>query len=143
MIAAILLQEHNEEAQHPYIPVQVKTLYQFRTALVNSRSCYNVISLELFNTLTNVELTPNNLPAQGIIGHTRIFLGKAFLMLKVGELICSNHFYVMPPNAMILSIILGTPWQRKYKVVPDWETNSIKIRQEDGYIRQPFISPKA
>ena len=44
---------------------------------------------------------------------------------------------------MILSIILGTPWQRKYKAVPDWETNSIKIRQEDGYIRQPFISPKA
>ena len=49
----------------------------------------------------------------------------------------------MPPNAMILSIILGTPWQRKYKAVPDWETNSIKIKQEDGYVSQPFISPQA
>ena len=143
MIAAILPQEHNEEAQHPYIPEQVKTLDKFRTMLVDSGSCYNVISLELFNTLANVELVPNNLPAQGITGHTRLFLGRSFLKLKVGQLICSDHFYVMPPKAMILSIILGTPWQRKYKVVPDWETNSIKIKLKDGYIRQPFISPKA
>ena len=84
MIAAILPQEHNEEAQHPYVSVQVETLDKFKIALVNSRSCYNVISLELFNTLTNVELTPKNLPAQGITGHTRLFLGKAFLKLKVG-----------------------------------------------------------
>ena len=44
---------------------------------------------------------------------------------------------------MILSIILGTPWQRKYNAIPDWETNSIKIKQEDGYVSQPFISPQA
>ena len=63
MIAAILPQGHNKEAQHPYILVQVKTLDKFRIALVNSRSCYNVISSDLFDTLTNVELTLDNLPA--------------------------------------------------------------------------------
>ena len=64
-------------------------------------------------------------------------------MLKIRQLIYSYHFYVMPQKAMILSIILGTPWQRKYKAVPDWETNSIKIKQTDGYVYQPFISLEA
>ena len=44
---------------------------------------------------------------------------------------------------MIFSIILGIPWQRRYKIVFDWETNSIKIKKMDGYVCQPFISPKA
>ena len=110
MIAAIIPQEHDMEAQHPYIPIHIETLDKFNTALVDSSSCYNVISVELFHTLTNVEFLPDNLPAQGITGHTKLFIGKVFLKLKIGQLICSNHFYVMPPKAMILLIILGTPW---------------------------------
>ena len=46
MIGAILPpQEHNSEAQHPYIPIHVETL-------------------DKFHTLTNVELVLDNLPAQ-------------------------------------------------------------------------------
>ena len=119
MIATIVPQEHDMEAQNPYIPIHIETLDKFNTTLVDSSSCYNVISAKLFHTLTNVELLPDNLPTQGIIGHTKLFIGKVFLKLKIGQLICSNHFYVMPPKAMILSIILGMLWQRKYKVVPD------------------------
>ena len=73
-------------------------------------------------------MVPNNVLAQGITGHTKLFIGKVFLKLRIGQLNFSNQFYVMPPKAMILSIILGTPWQRKYKAVPDWETNSIGIK---------------
>ena len=84
MIAAILPQEHDMEAQHPYIPIHVETLDKFNIAIVYSFSCYNVINSKLFYTLKNVELIPQNLPAQGIIGHTKLFLGKVFLKLKVG-----------------------------------------------------------
>ena len=119
MTAAILPQEHDSKPQHPYIPIHVETLNKFKTTLLDSGSCYNVINLELFNTLANVELIPDNLPAQGFTGHTKLFLGKVFLKLKVGQLICSYQFYVMPPKAMLLSIILGTPWQRKYKSILD------------------------
>ena len=139
MIAAILPQEHDSKAQYPYIHVHVETLDKFRIALVDSSSCYNVISAKLFHTLADVELIPDNLPAQGIIGHTKLFIGKVFFKMKIGQLICSDQFYVMPLRAMILSIILGTPWQSKYKDVPDWETNSIKIKQMDRYICQPFL----
>ena len=119
MIAAIIPQEHDTKAQHPYIPIHVETLDKFNRALVDSGSCYNVINLKLFNKLTDLELVPDNLPAQGVTVHTKLFIGKVFLRLKIGQLICSDHFYVMPQKAMILSIILGTPWQRKYKAVPD------------------------
>ena len=129
MIAVIIPQEYNMEATHPYIPVHVETLCKFNTTLVDLGSCYNVISSELFNTLIDLELEPNNLlPAQGFTEHTKLFIGKIFLRLKIGQLICSDHFYVMPPKAMTLSIILGTPWHRKYKVILDWEINSIKIK---------------
>ena len=47
----------------------------------------------------------------------------------------------MPPKGMILPIILGTPWQRKYKATWDWEINSILFRQEDKYVSQCFIPP--
>ena len=77
--------------------------------------------------LENVKFVPDNVLAQGITRHTKLFIGKVFLKLKVGQLTCLDHYYVMPPKAMILSKILGTPWQRKYKDVPNWETNSIKI----------------
>ena len=83
MIAAILPQEQDLTDQHPYIPVQIETLDKFWTALVDSRSCYNVISLELFHTLTDVPLIPSSLPAQGITGHTKLFIGIVYLKLKV------------------------------------------------------------
>ena len=48
MIAAIIPQEHDTEAQHPYIPIHAETLDKFNTTLVDSSSCYNVISAKLF-----------------------------------------------------------------------------------------------
>ena len=52
IIAAIIPQEHDMETQHPYILVHIETLDKFNTALVDSSLCYNVISVELFHTLT-------------------------------------------------------------------------------------------
>ena len=72
-----------------------------------------------------------------------IFIKKVFLQIKEGELKCLDYFYVMPHKGMILLLILGTPWQQKYKVAPDWETNFIQFKQEDGYVNQPFIIPEA
>ena len=36
-------------------------------------------------------------------------------------------------------MILGTPWQQKYKALPHWDTNAIHFQQEDKYINQPFV----
>ena len=124
MIAAIIPQEHDMEEQHPYILVHIETLDKFNTALVDSSSCYNVVSAELFHTLTNVELLLDNLPAHGITGHTKLFIAKVFLKLKIAQLICLDQFYVMPPQVMppqglMNLIILGTPWQRKHKAALD------------------------
>ena len=84
MIAAIIPQEHNMEATHPYTLVHVETLNKLNTTLVDSGICYNVINSELFNTLIDLKLVPNNLPAQGITGHTKLFIDKVFLRLKIG-----------------------------------------------------------
>ena len=43
----------------------------------------------------------------------------------------------------MLSMILGTPWKRKYKASPQWDTNAIHFQQEDGYINQPFVPAKS
>ena len=142
MIAAILPQRDDPKVQHPYISIQVETLDKIITTLVNLSACYNVINSKFFHTLKNVELTQNNIPAHSFTSHTTLFIGKVFLQIRVGQPPCSNYFYIMPPKGMILHMILGTPWQRKYKVAPNWETNFIQFKQEDSYSSQPFISPK-
>ena len=99
----------------------MKTINKLKIALVDSGACYNVINSKLYNTLKDVNLIPdNNVPALGITEHTKFFVGKVFLKLKIKQLICLDEFYVLPPHGMILpTMILGTPWQRKYKAVPD------------------------
>ena len=90
MIVAILPQEHNEEAQHPYIPIQVKTLNKFKTALVNSGSCYNVISSKLFNTLTNVELTQITFKLKESLDTQGFFLEKHSSSLRSADILSAQ-----------------------------------------------------
>ena len=84
MIAAILPQGNDSKEQILYIPVQVETLNKFITTLVDSSACYNVISLELYITLENVKLLQDSVPTNSITRHTKPFIGKVFMQLKVG-----------------------------------------------------------
>ena len=51
MVAALVSTPTINQALHPYILVQVKTLDRIETALVDLGSYYNVISYEFFKTL--------------------------------------------------------------------------------------------
>ena len=70
-------------------------------------------------------------------------MGIMHLKMQVGLLSCPDDFFVMPSKSMVLSMILGTPWQRKYKALPHWDTNAIHFQQEDGYISRPFVPTRS
>ena len=60
MLAAIIPQGNDFDAQHPYILVCVVTIDKFKKTLVDSRACYNVINSKLYSTLEDVNMIPNN-----------------------------------------------------------------------------------
>ena len=114
------------QALHPYILVQVKTLDRTKIVLVDSGSCYNVISHhKFFETLEAGPLAVNETPMFSLIRVMSYFMGTMHLKMQVGLLSCPNDFFVMPPKSMVLSMILGTPWQQKYKALLHWDTNAI------------------
>ena len=143
MVAALLSTPSTNQALHPYIPVQVETLDRTKTALVDSRSCYNVISYKFFETLEARPLAINETPMFNLTGTMSYFMGTMHLKMQVGLLSCLNDFFIMPPKSMVLSMIVGTPWERKYKALPHWDTNAIHFQQEDGYISQPFVPARS
>ena len=57
MLVAILPQGNDSKTQHSYILVHVETIDNFKIALVDPGTCYNVISSKLYNTLNNVTST--------------------------------------------------------------------------------------
>ena len=126
---------------HPFILMVVETLDIKEEALVELGACLNVISHELMQKLGQMSVDPLQMPAQSFTGHTTIFAGKVHLQIKVGELNCSDEFYVMPPRGMMNPIILGTPWQRKHRAALDWDVDAIIFKQQDGYVIQPFVQP--
>ena len=79
-------------------------------------------------------LTINEAPVLSFIGGTSYFLGTMHLKIQVGQLSCLDDFYVMSRKSLVLSVILGTPWLKKYKALLDWVTNAIHFKQEDGYV---------
>ena len=110
-----------------------------KIVLIDSGSCYNVISHEFFETLEAGPLAINETPMFNLTGTMSYFMGTVHLKVQVGLLSCPNNFFFMPPKIMVLSMILGTPWQQKYRASPHWDTNAIHFQQEDGYISQPFV----
>ena len=140
MVAAVLPIASINQHLPPYIQVQVETLDKTETALIDSGSCYNVINYEFLQTLKAVPLRIKETPMSGLFGDILYFMGTVQLKIQVGLLSCPDEFFFMPPNGMVLAMILGTPWQRKYIASPHWDTNSIHFQQADGYVSQPFAS---
>ena len=99
---------------HLFIPMVVETLDIKEAALMDFGACLNVISHELMQNFGQMSADPIQMLAQSFTRHTTVFASKVHLQIKVGELNCSNEFYVMPPRGMKNPIILGTPWQRKH-----------------------------
>ena len=46
----------------------------------------------------------------------------------------------MTPKSMIVPIISGTPWKRKYKAMLDWDSNFLHFKPKDAYVVQPFVT---
>ena len=69
------------QALYPYIPVQVKTLDRTKTALVDSGSCYNVISHKFFETLEAGPLATNETPMFSLTGTMSYFMGIVHLKM--------------------------------------------------------------
>ena len=67
----------------------------------------------------------NENPVFSLTGTMSNFMGTVHLKMQVGVLSCPDKFFVMPPKSMVLAMILGTPWQRKYRALPHWDTNAI------------------
>ena len=84
MVAALLPTQSMDETLHPYILVQVETLDREEIVLVDSGSCYNVISYEFFSTLKSVPLTKKETQVQSFMGKTACFIGTVQLKLQVG-----------------------------------------------------------
>ncbi|MCO5584028.1 hypothetical protein L7F22_037948 [Adiantum nelumboides] len=142
-VAIILANLQNQEETtdpHPYVPITMESLDIKEVALVDSGACFNVISFTFFERLKDISLDQLLKPVQSFTVQRTIFVGKVDLKIQVGSVKCGHEFYVMPPKGMIVAIILGTPWQN-FKAVPDWDTNAILFKQEDGYISQHFVQP--
>ena len=92
-----------------------------------------------FETLEARPLAINATLMFSLTGTMSYFMGTLHLKMQVGLLSCLDDFFVMPPKSMVMSMILGTPWQRKYRALPHWDTNTIHFQQEGGYVSQPFV----
>ena len=74
--------------------------------------------LQILETLEAGPLAINETPMFSLTGTMSYSMGTVHLKMQVGLLSCPDDFFVMSPKSMMLPMILGTPWQRKYKALP-------------------------
>ena len=131
--------------------VQLKGLYRYRLGdVVKVMGFHNSTPMLKFVRRSNLLLTINidkntekdlqlaveaaaklikgESPIQSFIGVISYFKGNTFLNLWVGQLVCPDHFFVMPPKGIVSLVILSTSWLREYRATPNWDTTSLHFK---------------
>ncbi len=140
----------NEDMDVQYLdhqrPLYLSTMInevQVRRALVNTRSCINLIPL---STLQAVKISQKKI--QGVPMEVKGFgcvskysKGHIQLVLKVGPIVALNRFHV-EDFVVLYHVLLGKPWLHKHQLISSTYHQCVKGRLIGKPIRIALIFPK-
>ena len=122
--------EEDEEGLDPYIPIEVGSDRLSLHALADSGGHLNTMSWNVYQKIPGLTFHPHERIFTGSNGTISTSAGYVELPLYIKGSPCPHNFFVLPLEDLDDQVILGIPWQRKYKAYIHWAENHIYFTSE-------------